>query len=349
MNFWRDDPVANYVLATVVQVEGSSYRKPGARMLIHEKGQAVGAISGGCLEEDVRRQVGRVLTNKSPKLLSYETTDDDMGERAIKLGCNGKIHILMQPILANQRSNVMSALQAAMTDDVAIAQFYSFNPSLNSQLTEVIYKTKQGENIDVVLHLSSSEHIINDLRVNFNLQQSTHQEYEWQGKKYYGFFHFCTPPVSLVIVGAGYDVKPLVRMANILGWKTTIVTRKPPRGNKFPEIDELILAAEPSKAIARLKFNSSTAVVLMSHNYEYDKLFLAAFLQLEIPYLGMLGPRSKLSKIRSEWVDNEVFVREELWNQLHSPIGLNIGAACAEEIAVAIVAEILNRFAQRRA
>ncbi|HEY4205936.1 MAG TPA: XdhC family protein, partial [Puia sp.] len=156
-----------------------------------------------------------------------------------------------------------------------------------------------------------------------------------------GFIEFLPPPPALVIAGAGNDVAPLVEITSLLGWHTTVVDGRPHHATRerFPKAD-VILVARPEEVLTRLPADAHTLFVLMTHNYNYDLALLRELLQKDYPYIGVLGPRKKLDRMLEELQQAGLILDEQQLSALHGPVGLDIGAETAQEIAVSIVAEI---------
>src|ERR1700742_3583216 len=116
-------------LATVVQVEGSSYRRPGARMLVTEDGQLTGAISGGCLEGDALRKAMFAINQQQNKLVTYDTTDEDDVQFGLQLGCNGIVHILFEPIDDAKEYHAIRLLRELIRDrrDAVLLTLFSLD------------------------------------------------------------------------------------------------------------------------------------------------------------------------------------------------------------------------------
>lgn len=330
---WKKAPDSSYAMATVVRVVGSSYRKPGARMLIDQTGHSVGAISGGCLEDDVRRQAVRSIAMGKARLLAYETTDEDVeGTKKIKLGCNGKIYILIEPILCGDHS-IFHLLQTIVDQGkpaVLRSTFHSEAGSMVSDLTHDVFWPDDASKTE-------------DEKVQPTLDTERSQVLEADDGQV-SFYDFIEPPISLCIVGSGYDVAPLVQIADVLGWTSTIISRRAKHLDTIPSTASRITCSEPSELFDQFIPSYRTAFVLMSHNYMYDKNFLHALLQYDIPYIGMLGPKSKFQKIKREWREEGIKIDAKRLDSVHSPIGLDIGSKRAEEIALAISSQILSAF-----
>jgi xanthine/CO dehydrogenase XdhC/CoxF family maturation factor len=334
-----------YALATVVFIEGSAYRKPGARMLINEKGESIGAISGGCLEEDVVRKAIFVMMKAESQLIRYQTTDDEEATNAYRLGCNGTIHVLIEPILPNQENQTINFLQkiAPQNEPSVLCTLFSMKNSSTPPLgSTCLFDGNQfiGE---------ASSQIIDELQLDiktvFNQQQSAIKEYSIDGVNQTAFLEFIQPVITLNIFGAGYDVLPVIEMAKVLGWKINVINKRP-KILKTRGIDQFTVA-NPEKLFDEIDINNRTAFVLLSHNYDYDKDMLRELLKNNLPYIGMLGPKNKLAKFVREFREEGLVLSEEEIAQIHSPIGLDIGSESAEEIALAIMAEVKSVFSDK--
>ena len=180
--------------------------------------------------------------------------------------------------------------------------------------------------------------------------QSSFHNYITDTFQFTAFTEFIPPAISLVIIGAGNDVFPLVNMAEILGWKTTVIDGRPAYAKKerFPASCSVVLA-KPDQVIEHLAINDRTAILLMTHNYNYDLAMLRAVSKKEIMYTGMLGPKKKLDRMKAELSEEGVHFSAAQLLKIHSPVGLDIGAETAEEIALSILAEIKTVFAAAKA
>lgn len=320
-------------LATVVHVEGSSYRRPGARMLVTEDGKLTGAISGGCLEGDALRKAVLAIVQQKNKLVIYDTTDEDDAKLGIQLGCNGIVSILFEPINHKDAANPINLLRNLTKDlkPAVLLTGYSLN---NGQH----FGTCHAENLPFSIRkelLSIAAEVLakgSSLFADFLLENNRQQF----------FIEYCRPAISLVIVGAGNDAIPLVSMANIVGWPVTIVDGRPSHASvqRFP-LAETLLPGKPQEVIHQLKINERTAVVLMTHNYNYDIEILALLMEKSFPYLGMLGPASKRARMLRELEEKGNTYSDEALQKIHGPTGLDLGAETPEEIALSIITEIM--------
>jgi xanthine dehydrogenase accessory factor len=303
-------------LATVVRTAGSSYRRPGARMLIAGDGQTWGGVSGGCLERDVARCGRQVIDSQKAIVRRYDTTDD-FGTKAA-LGCAGVIDILIEPIGKN-RQGVMSAIRGAMIDRVAMA------------VATVISDSKDRERVG----RHCSEHDGDESLAGFFREAREHGR---SGIRSIGaaevFFEVIRPAQSLVIFGAGPDVAPLVAIGRTLGWHVTVVMSHGTAGSadRFKLADRVALGTEDD-ALGGIEIEPEAAVVLMTHNYARDLLILPRLMSNPTRYIGLLGPRKRGEQLIADCGPWDM-------RRVHSPVGLDLGGETPEGIALSIAAEI---------
>lgn len=329
-------------LVTLVRVEGSSYRRPGARMLVDEQGQIAGAISGGCLEGDVQKKALQVISNGRPRLVTYETSDAADADTGFRLGCNGTIDVLIEPILSEAGSNPIHFLQqvASGRQNGVIATI--FNPSPVSSFSGTCFlMTEDGEitagRMDDALLAFITAHSRGFLRE----KQSGIKVRNGRDESQTVFFHWIRPQIRLVIAGSGYDVLPLVAMATELGWDIVCCDNRNLlyRRDAFPVSCQFI-PGDPALALASIIPDPNTVYMLMTHNYQYDLKMLRHILRFPTPYIGILGPASKSTKMRQELKEEGFLSNPSRVNHIFCPAGLDTGAETAEEIALSILAEI---------
>lgn len=321
-------------LATVVHVEGSSYRRPGARMLVTEDGNLTGAISGGCLEGDALRKAVLVITQGRNKLVIYDTTDEEDARLGIQLGCNGIVSILFEPVDNRNTDNPINVLKTAIANraSTVLITGYSMNDE-NHYGTVSLASLAMGVNRQLLQ--AAREALAN--------QKSVHTELVTGTNRQFFFLQYYQPPVSLVIVGAGNDAVPLVAIAKILGWPVTLVDGRSSHATRqrFPDVAK-IETGKPEEVINRLSPDERTAIILMTHNYNYDIDMLRLLLQKKTGYLGVLGPASKYKKMLLELEQKGIAISNNALEKIYAPTGLDLGAETAEEIALSITSEILT-------
>ncbi|HUB62685.1 MAG TPA: XdhC/CoxI family protein [Puia sp.] len=327
-------------LATVVLVEGSSYRRPGARMLVTDDGQLTGAISGGCLEGDALRKAMFAIHQQQNKLVTYDTTHEDDLRFGVQLGCNGIVHILFEPIPEGDGNHPLRLLQqlAGERKDAVLATLFSPDHGAVQPGTCLLYR-EDGVNSSLPEVVQRT--VLPDVRQVFTDRASRFPQYEVDSVVINAFIEFVPPPPALVIAGAGNDVLPLVTLTSLLGWHTTVVDGRGHYATKerFGLADE-VLVAKPEQVLDRVNADAQTMFLLMTHNYNYDLGLLKELLTKDFFYIGVLGPRKKLDRMLGELQEQGIVPDGRRQAALHGPVGLDIGAETAEEIAISIVAEI---------
>ncbi len=328
-------------LATVVHLEGSSYRRPGARMLIEEDGQLTGAISGGCLEGDALRKALQVISENKARLVTYDTMDDDDAKFGIGLGCNGIIQVLIEPIDDPDPHHPIVLLQSLLVkrNPAVLLTLFDLNDRKAKQHgTCLVYKNAN----DYLGHIPlESDKIEKDILLVLQQQATVFKEYSNEQSNTTAFIEYIDLPVSLVVIGAGNDVIPLVEMAKIIGWDPHVIDG---RAN-YATADRFVsacsvLVSKPEKVLDQIQVDHKTVFVLMTHNYNYDLAMLKALLTVDTPYIGSLGPRKKLDRMLDELRDQGIIISPDQLSKIYGPVGLNLGAESPEEIALSIIAEI---------
>lgn len=336
-------------LATVVHVEGSSYRRPGARMLIEDDGQLTGAISGGCLEGDALRKALLVMTEKRSRLVTYDTMDDDDAKFGVGLGCNGIIQVLIEPIDITDPNNPIQYLKAVneKRQKGVLITLFSLQDKKDPQYGTCLLLKEDGTLIDHTPVLKDI--LLADAKDALVNQNSSFKNYISDDHNLTAFIEVIKPPVSVIIIGAGNDVMPLVDMAEILGWETTVVDGRANYAKKERFVSACqVLVSKPEQVLEQIEIDEQTVSLLMTHNYNYDMAMLKQLLQKNVAYIGMLGPKKKRERMLNELKDEGLNFTEQQLSILHSPVGLDIGAETSEEIALSILAEIKALFAGRQ-
>nr|WP_221276061.1 XdhC/CoxI family protein [Mucilaginibacter lappiensis] len=329
-------------LATVVHVEGSSYRRAGARMLITEDGQLTGAISGGCLEGDALRKARLVMAQNKPMLVTYDTTDDDDAKFGVGLGCNGIIHILIEPISATKQDNPIQLFKLFLSrrEPVVLITIFTMNDKQALQPGTCLLLTQEG-NIKGIFPDDTIKDILladaNDVLINGNSVTKTYV----YGDKFTCFIELLQPTVSLVIFGAGNDAIPLVQLASVMGWHIYMVDGRSNYAipERFP-LAKKIITAKPENALSQITIDERTVIILMTHNYNYDLAVLKQLLPLQLPYVGALGPKKRLHRMLDELKNEGMEITDEHLTSIYGPAGLDIGSENADEIALSIIAEM---------
>ena len=342
----KDLTVRNIAVATVVKVRGSSYRSPGARMLISDDGTWVGSISGGCLEGDALRKARQVMADKKPIAVTYDTSEKSNQNLGIQLGCNGIIDVLIEPVNHTDPRNPIQLFERLISSSEPVALATVFSNTLY-QGEKFLIAGKQ----EILIPFSDEKlnaRVLPDLARVFEIKKSEAKAYNFEGTKLEVFVELIQPSISLMIFGGGYDARPVSQLAKSLGWEVTVtdecVAHIVPLF--FPTADKLSLC---QREFIDRDFNITpfTACVLMSHNYEYDRDVLKKLLFSPSPYIGMLGPRKRFDKMVDEFAKEGIRLSGNDLHRIHAPIGLDIGAEAADEIALSIVSEIQGKFSNR--
>jgi xanthine/CO dehydrogenase XdhC/CoxF family maturation factor len=336
------------ILATVIDVVGSGYRRAGARMLIDADGYSIGTVSGGCLEADVLERAKRVLQTGEPTVITYDTTQDENSVFGLGMGCRGIIRILLEPIekesflikifgfLFEHRhrqfiATIISSDRAAIGGRIFYSAFDQFDfEAAPEEVEELQELTGECESFS---------------RQNKSAEA---REYQTANATYELFLENINPPLSLLLFGAGFDALPVVRFAKELGWRVSVIDHRAAFANeeRFPEADEIIVSR--AEDLPEGLFNDeNSVVVVMTHNYERDREILYRLLNSKCRYVGILGPKKRTENLIHELRDAGRKFDESKLKQIHAPIGLDIGAESPEEIALAVIAEIKTVLANR--
>ena len=338
---------ARAALATVVRVEGSAYRRPGARMLFTEKGERTGVLSGGCLERDVCERAAKVIETGRPVVVRYDTTSDDDIVWGLGLGCNGVINVLIEPASDARLDDLMRLLAECSEGGrrVALATVIHRDGEAEASIGARALRYPDGTKAPGPF-LSGAEvfptaGVFRDLEDAMRSGVSTIKRYESGAGSVEAFVEVVEPQAPLLVFGDGDDALPVVALARALGWHTTVVdTRaRPDSAERFAGAD-VVAPCRPEEVCERVPFTERTAAVLMTHNYMHDLELLRALLNRRVRYIGCVGPRRRAERLLSELAGGDAALAADYLNRLHAPAGLDIGAETPAEIAFSIVAEI---------
>ncbi len=333
-------------LATVVKVRGSSYRSPGARMLITDDGRWVGSISGGCLEGDALRKARTVMADKNPMTVTYDTREESNQNLGIGLGCNGVIDVFIEPLDEHNQKNAINQFSSLVNtkEPVVLATIFSGSNSVG----EKFLLSNSGDVTSSFSNIELNKLVQSDLLKLIESKRSEAKTYVIGDEQFEVFIELIQPTLSLIIFGGGFDARPVSELAKSLGWNVSVtdecVAHIAPIF--FPTADKLSLCQR--EFIDRdFEITPFTACVLMSHNYEYDRDVLRKLLGAHTPYIGILGPRKRFDKMQQEFSVAGITLSEFDLQRIHSPIGLDIGAEAPDEIALSIISEIQSKFSNR--
>jgi xanthine dehydrogenase accessory factor len=311
----RDKNAAG-VLVTLVRAEGSSYRKPGARLLA-VNGEYAGTISGGCLETEVLKRAAWSV--RSGAIVErYSTAFDDTSDIPYGLGCGGTVDLLLEPSGTPEFVALLKALEGSLRGEPAVV--ITLLPDENAPMLRAVLSADE-----VTFRSDRFAAAMIDAALAGELENA--------------FVERLAPPQRLIVLGAGDDVRPLVRMASLLGWSVTVVDgrKQLARAERFPEAHRVL--AIQAGLVAEIGINADDAVVLMTHSYEQDREWLAAVLPIAPRYLGVLGARHRSSLLVSEASAMTGLSIAECCARIFAPVGLDLGGDGPEAIALAALAE----------
>jgi len=329
-----DQPCA---LATVIEVEGSSYRRPGARMLLSPDGRSWGMISGGCLEHDVMDHARRTLESGHARTVRYDSTSADDIVFGTGLGCNGVINVFIEPVTRLFRRLFIRAVDSCnRTRECGGIATLMNRESGVVRSWEHAFLSRCGNWIGGGPSLRELDSVFTGINGEPDGEAFTA---ELSGGTV--FIQPLLPPIHLVIFGGWLDVVPLIHIAKELGFCVTVVDARQGASSPalFREADS-VLRCSPAEAVTRLKFDHRTAVVLMAHHFERDQEALGALARTNPFYIGMLGPKRRQEKILAALDARNVVFADGFAGKLCGPAGLDLGATSPETIALAILAEI---------
>ncbi len=332
-------------LATIVAVRGSTYRRPGARLLVPEEGSPIGNISGGCLEGDVADQAKIVMREGVARMVSFDLTADDDAVWGWGLGCNGAIEVFIEP--AEKAAEVAGALRMALEEErpiCLVTVLESSAPGVEQGARLVVGPggDAAGSLGDAALDASAERAALEQLAAERSEIRSLAGEPGEPGEVR-AFVEVLEPPLRLLICGAGHDAIPLVRAASVLGWSAVVVDDRPGflTEERFPGAAGFVPLERCEDAAKVAPVDERTHVVVMTHNFLRDKEYLRSLLGSPARYIGILGPAARTQRLLMELRDEGIAIDDEQRSRIHGPAGLDLGAEGPEEIAQAIVAEIV--------
>ncbi len=321
-------------LATVVRVSGSAYRREGAKVAIDETGAATGMISGGCLEPEVADTAARVLREGVPEFRRFDLEDDALW--GLGMGCGGTVEVLVEFVdghsawdhwlhgLSNGIASVRAVVHGSRAASLPLGSWilltegFAAVGTIEDELSATLVGAAQA--------ILTSDH-------------PTSQTQLLEGSKV--LFDVNLPPTEIVLFGAGHDAIPVAALAVKLGLAVSVVDPRPNLANaeRFP--DSQIILAHPSEYPEKVRLGPRSYVAIMNHQLERDQAALLLALESDAPYVGVLGPRLRCSKLLDGLGKEGFQPTPQQLARLRNPMGLDIGAEGPQEIAVSVLAEVL--------
>jgi xanthine dehydrogenase accessory factor len=327
------------VLATVVETLGSTYRKAGARVLITEHGQFHGIIGGGCFQGDLLHRARQMFGDATPRFIFYDMRAQHDEVWGLGLGCNGAMRLLLERLdpayefdplatmercLSRRARGVLATICAPNAID-GLAHRHIFIEENGHSLRHPAWLVELAEKVSVIKAPLLTEHRVERGAITV-------------------FCDWLQPPPHLLIVGAGADAVPLVGLARLMDWEITVVDHREAYADRqrFVAADR-VLTVTPEALTDRVEMGAVDAAILMTHNIAYDERFLRALAGTAVGYIGLLGPAARRDRLLAKLGGAALSLR----NRLSGPVGLDIGARLPEEIALAIIAELVAHFRDR--
>ncbi|AUC85332.1 XdhC and CoxI family protein [Polaribacter sp. ALD11] len=304
------------VLVTVVDLNGSSYRKPGVRMLISNDDSYTGAVSGGCVEKEIMKRAQAVFADKKAKIITYDGR--------YRLGCEGILYILIEPFIISDAFLAVFLLALENRETIKIDSYYK----------------KQDEAIgnygSALTFKKTEQFTVSD---SFSLKKATTETI---------FTQHLQPLFKLLIIGGEHDAVKLSKIAANLGWQIEVITaaKDAKTLSNFPGAHAVI--GETPETIQFSDIEENTAIVLMNHSYVQDLKYLVQLSKYQPKYIGILGAPNRREKLFDELFEFSPETTEEFLDCIYTPAGLNIGAKTPEEIAISIIAEILSVIREKK-
>jgi xanthine dehydrogenase accessory factor len=343
-----DKTTTHSALATVVRVDGSSYRRAGARMLVMDDGVWVGGISGGCLEGDALKRARLAIANEKPSLITYDTSEADAYQIGVGLGCNGIIDVLFTPLDFKNRKNPVELLKSCVQQDRQTHVLITITRLEGKWMhihTGDLIPFHHPDDLKIVDDALLEKQLLDKIIQHKESGKSASDYFELADRRRLSvFIEILLPEMHLILMGHQYDIYPLSRLIKEIGWRVSIVASPLKVNHNLAGIADTICGLDQ---LSQMTIDEYTAILLMSHDYQTDKTNLPKALETKAPYVGMLGPRVRAEKIFRELMEEGKGVSEQDKERIYAPAGLDIGALTPEEIALSLLAEIRAVFSQR--
>jgi len=325
------------VLATIIEVEGSAYRRPGAKMVIPEDGDGVGHITAGCLEDEIQKIAGEVLEDGRPRIETYDLRPDGEDDVwGLGVGCNGVITILLEPLdpsyervvdahEAGEDVGVVSVVESD-GDEASVGARAYYDPvadafDLGERFPADLAERVREATRELVDRGRSDSLEVDDLTV---------------------FVDGVAAPDDLVLVGTGHDVGPMAELGSQADFRVTVIGFRGAnaKADRFPDADD-VRSTSPARIDEAFDFDSNTYVVVATHNFIDDRLAVDELLGTDAPYVGLMGPHERFEEMVEEFEsEGRTFSEAEL-DRVYTPVGLDLGGGSPYEIALSIVGEVM--------
>jgi xanthine/CO dehydrogenase XdhC/CoxF family maturation factor len=325
----RGEPM---VLVTVYETQGSTYSKSGAQMLIASDGRFQGMLSGGCLEGDLVLRAAAVIDSGIPQVVTYDLAQDDE-LWGLGVGCDGLMRVFLQPLGEDNGyqpfADVAEAMQGSMQGWLAVV----IDSEAGAARIGATALSLQGDVMAFGMSAPAAERLFRQQTAG----QSGLVSADFDGATATVLFALVKPPPRLLVLGAGMDAEPVVRLAAEMGWRCTVVDHRDAhveRGD-FAGAEE-VLCRQADLLAEELDLSRFNAAIVMSHHLASDRCYLRQLASTDITYIGLLGPASRRSRLLADLGDDAAHLTE----RLHGPAGLDIGGRGPAAIALSIIAVV---------
>jgi xanthine/CO dehydrogenase XdhC/CoxF family maturation factor/GTP:adenosylcobinamide-phosphate guanylyltransferase len=329
------DAEKDFVLATIIETTGSTYRKAGARLLITRSGKYFGLLGGGCFEADLLEHALKIFESKQNTTLHYDMRGPEDLVWGLGLGCNGAVKIRLEYLSADNQYEPVSLIQQALELErkcIVATICESSHPEFRQEQHFLIDPESSSRSSQAI-----PETIYTCALKTLETGDTDLQSFNLDGHEIEVFISAVIPPVHLLIIGGGPDSVPVINTAKQLGWTVSVVDYRDgyTRPENFPKADNVIKAM-PEHLSDTIDFAKVDALVLMTHKFEYDLRYLKNFVNSQISYIGLLGPTARKNELLKSLDDSPPNFMEKVYG----PVGIDIGGELPEEIALSLIAEI---------
>ncbi|SFK89243.1 xanthine dehydrogenase accessory factor [Halogranum rubrum] len=351
---WETTPLGSYravraslttgrpaAVATVTNVDGSAYRRPGAKLVVSATGDSTGAVTAGCLEDSVADIAAGVVESGDPRTERFDLTNDAEGVWGMGLGCNGVIDLLVEPVDESFRPAVeeLDAKRAVTLLTVVASTDPTVSVGDRTTLTEDddhVATERPGLPSAVVDALGDA---VADART---ADRSTTVTVDTDAGTVDVFVDVLTPAPDLLVFGRQRDVAPVARLGREAGFRVRVVTGRGGQADtdRFPDAHEVVPTRAPDIASV-VDAPEHTYALLMSHNFVDDRVALESLLTTDVPYIGLMGPRKRFEEMREEFAEEGTSLTTADLDRIATPVGLDIGGDHPTQIALSAVAEAL--------
>lgn len=328
------------VLATIVDVEGNAYRRPGAKMLLDAEGTGLGSITAGCLEDELVREAETVRETDRPTLITYDLMEDDDDVWGLGVGCDGVITVLLEPLTDAYRPAVDAFADGR---DVGVVTVLEDDGPLATG-DRAYYHPAEGRlsTVDAGLEDWPADSLAEPVSVLVDRGKADVIDVAGGDRRLEVFVDGLVAPPELVVFGTGHDVGPVTELAATNDFRVTVVGFRGgvDLAERFPSADRTVTTS-PGAIDDDLELHDRQYAVVMTHNFVDDRLTVETLLESPVPYVGLMGPRERFEEMHEAFEGEGTTFDREALASLYTPVGLDLGGGSPYQIAHSIVAEVL--------